>query len=193
MHIVGLTGGIGSGKSLVAKIFSHLNVPVFNADDESKRILDEDPSVHSELVRWFGGDILQNGRPDRSLLAGIVFADPQQLSRLNSLMHPRVMERFTAWCGQYRNKSYVLHEAAILFESGFYRHMHTSILVTAPEQLRIERIKQRDNSPLESIRQRMKNQWSDEQKIPLAGYIVNNDGKTLLLPAILEIHNKLIV
>ncbi|MFA5816367.1 MAG: dephospho-CoA kinase [Bacteroidales bacterium] len=192
MYTVGLTGGIGSGKSLVAKIFSHLGIPVFNADAEAGKILEEDLQIRHQLTEWFGPGIYINGRPDRPKLAGIMFTDAEMLSKVNGLIHPRVLDRFINWCSENQNKPYVVHEAAILFESGFYRHMNTTILITAPEKIRISRVKQRDKTTEESIRQRMQNQWTDEQKSPLAGYIIQNDGQSPLIPRILEIHNKLI-
>ncbi len=192
MQTVGLTGGIGSGKSLVAQIFSHLGISVFNADAEAGKILDEDVQVRLQLSEWFGQDTYKDGRPDRMKLAGIIFSDPEKLTRMNGLIHPRVMDRFVNWCRENLNKPYVIQEAAILFESGFYRHMDTTILVTAPEKIRIARVKQRDKTGEESIRQRMQNQWTDEQKSPLAGYVIQNDGESPLLPQVLAIHNTLI-
>jgi len=192
MYTVGLTGGIGSGKSLVAQIFSHLGIPVFNADAEAGKILDEDLQIRHQLTEWFGQEIYKDGRPDRPKLAGIIFNDAEMLSKVNRLIHPKVLDRFLNWCGENQNKPYVIHEAAILFESGFYRHMDTTILVTAPEKIRIARVKQRDKTTEESIRQRMQNQWTDEQKSNLAGYIIQNDGESSLLPKVLEIHNTLI-
>jgi len=192
MYTVGLTGGIGSGKSLVAQIFSHLGIPVFNADTEAGKILEEDLHIQHQLAEWFGPDIYIDGRPDRPKLARIIFNNAKMLSRVNELIHPRVLDRFLKWCSENQHKPYVIHEAAILFESGFYKHMNTTILVTAPERIRISRVKQRDKTTEKSIRQRMQNQWTDEQKSPLAGYIIQNDGEFPLLPRILEIHNKLI-
>lgn len=192
MRTVGLTGGIGSGKSLVANIFTHLGIPVFDADAEAGKILDEDIQVRVQLTEWFGPAAYVNGKPNRQKLAAIVFTHPAELSRMNALVHPKVMARFISWCGEKQDKPYVIHEAAILFESGFYRHLETTILVTAPEKIRIERVKKRDNTSEESVRQRMQNQWSDEQKFPLAGFIIENDEKSPLLPKVLEIHSKLI-
>ena len=189
---IGLTGGIGSGKSLVAEIFNHLGVQVFNADRVAADILNNDPSVHRDLVTWLGEGILAEGRPDRRLLASIVFAEPEKLARLNSLIHPGVMRRFINWCGARENEPYILHEAAILFETGFYRHMDKNILVTSPVSLRIKRVMERDRVSAESVTERMKNQWPDEAKTKLADFVVENDERTLLVPKILEIHNKLI-
>jgi len=193
MFTVGLTGGIGSGKTLVAAIFRHLGIPVFDADTESKKILDQDPDVRERLTRWFGSDIYVAGKPDRAKLAGIIFNDPVNLVKMNSLIHPKVKDQFIHWCSENQDKPYVIHEAAILFETGFYKEMRASVLVTAPEEIRIARVIRRDRTTGELIRQRMKNQWTDEQKAKLASYSILNDGLAPLLPAILEIHKKLIV
>lgn len=192
MYIIGLTGGIGSGKSLVAKIFIHLGIPVFNADTEAKKILDEDLPVREQLKAWFGPQIYTESGLDRAKLAGIIFTSRDLIIKVNELVHPRVYDRFILWCGSQKDKPYVIHEAAILFESGFYRHMDATILITAPESIRIGRVIQRDKISEEDVRRRMQNQWSDEQKSVLAGYIIQNDGETPLMPKILGIHHKLI-
>jgi dephospho-CoA kinase len=193
MYTVGLTGGIGSGKSLVAGIFSHLGIRVFNSDRAAAELLDEDPEVRDQLIRWFGSEIYTEGKPNRQKLAGILFTDPEKLARMNGLIHPLVLEKFRTWCTQNRKEPYLLHEAAILFETGFYKYLNTTILVTAPENIRISRVKKRDRTSEESIRRRMQNQWTDEQKTSLAGFIILNDGDSPLLPAILEIHDKLLI
>jgi dephospho-CoA kinase len=192
MNTVGLTGGIGSGKTLIAKIFTHLGIPVFNADLESRNILENDTDVRYWLTEWFGHNIYVNGYPDRTAISKIVFNDSEKLIKMNNLMHPKVMVRFSQWVNEHQNNPYCIHEAAILFESGFYNHMDSTILVTAPEGIRINRISHRDNVSEESIRQRIQNQWSDEKKVPLATYIIKNDGKSPLIPKVLEIHTKLI-
>lgn len=191
MLTVGLTGGIGSGKSLVARIFEHLGIPVFQADAESSKILEYDSDVRRQLSEWFGGNIYTNGKPDRAAIARIVFADPEMLVKLNGLIHPRVMDGFISWRNGQGKVPYVIHEAAILFESGFYTRMDATILVVAPGEIRIKRVISRDKTTAESIRLRMKNQWPDEQKAALADYIIQNDGISPLIPAILEIHKKL--
>ena len=192
MKMVGLTGGIGSGKSLVAKIFEHLGIPTFNADKESKIVLDFDPEVRRQITQWFGSDLYRTNHLDRVGLASIIFADAGALARVNSLVHPKVLDRFLAWSQDYRQKPYVLHEAAIIFESGFYRHLDTTILVTAPEEIRTHRIISRDHLTAEAIKLRIRNQWPDEQKIPLAGFILNNDGLSPIVPEVLGIHNQLL-
>ncbi|MFA6126092.1 MAG: dephospho-CoA kinase [Bacteroidales bacterium] len=192
MKTVGLTGGIGSGKSVIAKIFMNLGTPVFDADTEGGKILDEDLQVRQQMMEWFGADIYSKGKPDRQKIAGIVFNDPQALQRLNSLIHPAVMNRFLAWRLENQSSPYVIHEAAILIETGLFRHMDYIILVTAPEEIRIQRVKHRDRIDEEAVRRRMQNQWSDEQKCPLASFIIDNSGESALLPRVLEIHKKLI-
>lgn len=192
MHTVGLTGGIGSGKSLVANIFKHIGIPVFDADSESKNILDHDLQVRQKLIEWFGTEVIKSGKPDHQKIAGIIFSNQESLAKMNGLLHPLVRARFISWCGKNQKQPYVIHEAAILFESGIYRQMNATILVTAPEKIRIARVRQRDKTTEESILQRMHNQWTDERKSPLANFVINNDGESPLLPRILEIHNKLI-
>jgi dephospho-CoA kinase len=192
MLTIGLTGGIGSGKSLVAKIFENLGIPVFQADAESAKILAEDEEVKRQLTDWFGKAVYIDGKPDRAAIARIVFPNPEMLVKLNGVIHPKVMEGFLSWRMGQKGVPYVVHEAAILFESGFYRSMDATILVSAPEVIRISRVVARDKTTAESVRLRMNNQWSDEQKAALADYIINNDGISPLIPAILEIHKKLI-
>jgi len=192
MHTVGLTGGIGSGKTVIAEIFSHFGIPIFNADFESKKILEADSEVRNQLTAWFGPDLYSENKLDRVKLAGYIFTDSVMLAKVNELVHPRVMKCFKSWCGKHTDTSYVIHEAAILFESGLYRHLDFTILVTAPEDIRMERIKRRDKSDEPSILKRMRNQWTDEEKLPLADYRIQNDGVSPILPQIAEIHSKLI-
>jgi dephospho-CoA kinase len=191
MKIIGLTGGIGSGKSLIAGIFDHLGVPVYHADTESRRIMNEDPEIRQVLTDWFGPAIYGRDGLDRPALAQILFSDRSWLDRINGLVHPKVMGHFMTWCDRYRDHPYVLHEAAILFETGLDRHMDLNILVTAPEELRVERVVRRDHTTPELVRQRIRNQMADEVKIPLADFVIPNDGKSAVIPLILEIHKKL--
>jgi dephospho-CoA kinase len=188
---VGLTGGIGAGKSTVAQIFIHLGIPVFNADTEASKILDQNTEVRHQLTDWFGPDIFIDGRPDRKKLAGLLFNDPELLGKMNGLIHPLVFDHFVNWCNVNQSKPYLIHEAAILFESGFYKNLDANILVIAPENIRILRVKQRDKTTEKAIRERMQNQWTDDRKSSLADYIITNDGVTPLIPRILELHRKL--
>lgn len=192
MRTIGLTGGIGSGKSLVAEIFTHLGIPVFNADAESKQILSNDKALHEQLSQLFGSEIFSQGAPDRKKLAEILFLDREKMEKMNELLHPRVLDRFVSWCNEHQQSPYLVHEAAILFETGFYRLMDLTILVTAPDDIRIKRVMERDQTTEKLVRERMQNQWTDEQKKPLADIIIINDGESPLLPQVLEIHDKLI-
>ena len=192
MQKIGLTGGIGSGKSLIANIFNHLNIPVFNADTESSVILSTDFHVRKILTEWFGEVLFAGGKPDRALLAKIIFTDHEALVKVNQLIHPMVRNRFMEWHVQHQNKPYVLLEAAILFESGFHQFMDRTILVTCPEEVRIQRVIARDRCTPTDVINRMKNQWSDELKSPLADYFILNDGISPVIPQILDINKKLI-
>lgn len=187
--MVGLTGGIGAGKSLVAEIFRHLGVPTFNADAEAKWISDNDPEVKVKITEWFGKTLYTSGKLDRQALARLIFSDQSKLELVNSLLHPKVMHRFRDWSANYQDRPYVLHEAAILFESGFYKYLNSTILVTAPKEIRITRIIARDASNAGSILKRIEKQWPDELKTPLANYHIINDGIHPIIPAVIHIHS----
>jgi dephospho-CoA kinase len=149
------------------------------------------PEIKTGLIDWYGPDIYSpNGTIDRKKLAGIIFTDGTQLQKVNSLIHPVVRQEFMIWADK-QNSSYVVHEAAILFESGFYKMMDYTILVTAPENMRIDRVTKRDGSTMEAVKERMGKQWGDEQKRELASLEIKNDNKTLLIPQIIEIDKKL--
>lgn len=173
--IIGLTGGIGSGKTTVAKMFEALGVPVYYADDEAKKILYL-PEVVDELTTAFGTGILQNGQPNRASIAALVFNDKEKLARLNSIIHPRVGQHFNNWVQDNVSHPFVIKEAAILFESGSYKLCDAVILVTAPVEERISRVMNRDGVLREQVLQRMENQWSDEQKKPLSQFIIESTG-----------------
>jgi len=191
MISVGLTGGIGSGKSTVAKVFEKLGIPVFYADKESKRILDENNEIKEKLSALFGPELYKSKKLDRGLLASKIFSNKEALEQVNAIVHPAVANRFSEWCKQQKSP-YVLQEAAILFETGGYKRFAKNILVTAPKALRIARIKNRDNAETWEIEQRMKNQWDENHKIPLADFVILNDESEMLLPQILRIHENLL-
>lgn len=171
--IVGLTGGIGSGKSTIAAYFASLGVPVYIADDEAKKIL-YTPEVSLEIKSAFGDAALTDGIPDRKKIAQIVFNDPEKLKILNSIIHPKVSMHFKNWVHNNSSAKFVIKEAAILFESGSYKDCDEIILVTAPVEERILRVMQRDNITRHHVFERMKNQWSDDQKAVLSNYIIDN-------------------
>jgi dephospho-CoA kinase len=188
---VGLTGNIGSGKSIISQIFTALGVPVYHADEAAKKFLD-DPEVISETVSNFGSQILTEGKIDRKKLAGVVFSDEAQLKILNQIIHPRVRADLKKWISKHSGHAYVVQEAAILFESGFNEEFDKTILVVAPVDLAIKRVMERDGVSKEEVVKRMQNQWPQEKKIPLADFIIYNDGNRLVVPQVLEINESLI-
>lgn len=188
---VGLTGGIGSGKTLVGEIFSHLGIPVFNADYEAKIILNNDQELKHQIENIFG-KIYVNSEIDRKKLASVIFNDKEALKTVNSLIHPKVRIQFHDWVKKQVHAKYIVEEAAILFESNAYKELDITINVHADELIRINRVVNRDNTTSENVRNRMKNQLSDSERIKLADYTIYNNGDRMLLPQILEIHQKIL-
>ena len=191
MITVGLTGGIGSGKSTVARIFQVLGVPVFLADDEGRHCLQEDRAVIDRVITAFGPGIYPDGKLDRGKLAERVFHDPQALSTLNGIVHPAVRERFRAWAAQ-QHAPYVVMEAAVLVESGGHRAFDHVVVVSAPEDVRLARVMRRDQASADAVRARMRNQVTDDERAAVAHTLLVNDGRTLLVPQVLALHQRLI-
>lgn len=177
---IGITGGIGSGKSLVCAIIEHLGFPVFYSDKVAKEILDSNESIKSELKSLFGEEIYYLDKLNRAFLAKKIFSDKSLIQKVNLIVHPRVRTIYREWLNK-QNSSLVFNEAAILFETDSYKAFDVTILVTAPEELRINRVIKRDIISKEDVLARMNNQWSDNQKIPLATYVISNDEKSGLL------------
>lgn len=185
---VGITGGIGSGKSTVCKVFRALGIPVFDADSEAKRLMTADAGLVAAIRSAFGdGAYRSDGTLDRAYLAGRVFSDEKQLAVLNGLVHPVVIRAGETWANSRKDTPYNLKEAALLFESDSYRLNDYTILVTAPEAIRINRVVQRDGTTPEQVRERMAKQWTDEEKMKLADFVIVNDGKQALIPQVLEL------
>ncbi len=183
MNRIGLTGGIGSGKSLVCKIFMHLGIPVFNADQQAKIIRQEDNTVQKQILSLFGTN-------DSTSLAALVFADRKKLDKLNNIIHPAVQKKYREWLSLQKSQL-TIKEAAILFESGSYKDMDSIIVVTAPESLRIRRVMQRDNITKKEVLARMQNQWHQDQLTKQADYVICNDEKQMLLPQVVALWEKL--
>ena len=190
---VGITGGIGSGKTMVCKVFELLGISVYYSDEESKKILDNDIKVKEQIIKTFGNEILNvGGNIDRKKLSAAVFGDKEKLTLLNGIVHPSVTKHFEEWVKMHSSDKYILKEAAILFESGANRLVDKVITVTAPVSLKIQRAMQRDNISEEQLVLRMKNQWSDEEKIKQSQFVIFNNEDQLLIPQVLKIHELLI-
>jgi dephospho-CoA kinase len=190
MLIVGITGGIGSGKTTVCGIFAALGVPIYYADTRAKEVMVTDQQLMIDITRNFGDAAYQNGVLNRQFLAEQVFSNKDKLAVLNGLVHPAVGRDFMNWVSEHQQFPYVMKEAAILFESGAYKAVNTTVLVTAPEDVRLQRVMQRDGVAEAEVRMRMTNQWPEERKVELADHTIINDGKHLLIPQVLALHDK---
>ncbi|MFD1316588.1 dephospho-CoA kinase [Namhaeicola litoreus] len=173
MKVVGLTGGIGSGKSTVAKMFQDLGVPVYFSDTEAKRIMQESKEVQQGLIDLFGEKVFESGNLNRTYLARLVFNNSELLSQLNALVHPAVAFDFEKWISR-QNAEIVMQESALIFENEKEDFFDAVILVTAPKELRIDRLKKRDHSSQKEIESRMNNQLSDKDKFPRADFVIEN-------------------
>ena len=173
MMVVGLTGGIGSGKSTIAKAFAALGIAVFNSDEQAKALIATDTQVKERIIAAFGEEAYQNGEYNRAYIAQIVFNNSEKLAILNGIVHPALAEYFKQWAKK-QTSPYVLKEAAILFESGSYKDCDYIITVTAPEQLRIARVMARDHCTEAQVRARMAQQWTDDQRIALSNAVIEN-------------------
>jgi dephospho-CoA kinase len=186
---IGITGGIGSGKTTICKIFETLNIPIYYADDRAKWLMTNDNTVKNAVIENFGDNAyLPDGQLDRAYIANIVFQNQAKLSVLNNIVHPAVQEDGENWFSQHKNAPYAIKEAALLVESGGYKHLDKLIVVTAPVALRIERVMQRDRASEADVRARMAKQMPEEEKVKFADFIIENDGEKLLLPQVLAIH-----
>lgn len=189
---IGITGGIGSGKTTVCKIFELLGVPVFYADAVAKNIYETDESLKNEVVDMFGIEILdENKKINKQKLATIVFSSSEKLEKLNRHVHPAVGKKFDDWANK-QHAAYVIKEAAILFESGAYKQVDKTIVVAASEEIRIERVCKRDDVTHEDVLKRLNNQMKDGDRIKLADFVIENNENELLIPQVLAIHQKII-
>jgi len=172
--IIGLTGGIGSGKTTIAGYFKEMGIPVYIADDEAKKIM-QSKFVIEEIKKGFGHFLFENDVLNRARLAEIVFNDSKKLDQLNAIVHPAVKNDFELWLQNNKNHDYVIYEAAILFESGRYKDCDVVITVTAPEEVRIQRVLKRDKTTREQVLSRMKMQWKDEERISKSNFVILNE------------------
>ena len=186
MKKIGLTGGIGAGKTYVSKIFQQMGIPIFNADEQAKKCMVEDANLKAAVQLAFGESMYLKGVLQKDALAKIVFNNTEALAKLSALVHPIVKQKFEDWCTQ-QSTSIVIKEAAILFESGAHLGLDAVVSVSAPENLRIERVKKRDGSSVAQIQSRMSKQMSQAEKEELADFLIVNDQVQLLLPQVLAI------
>ncbi len=177
---VGITGGIGSGKTTVCRLFAALGVPVYDSDSQAKRLMEKDPQLRESLAERFGRAIYATGHLDRKMLAVRVFGNPAELAALNALVHPAVMRDFECWASMHEDTDYVMLESAILFEAGLASYVDLTLAVVAPLELRIERTCQRDGATPEEVRRRIAAQFSEEELRARADYVVTNVDRTLL-------------
>lgn len=171
--IIGLTGGIGSGKSTIANYFKELGVPVYIADTEARKLM-EDPEIMRKVQSVFDENIIENNSLNRKKIAELVFSAPEKLKKLNSIIHPEVKKHFLSWVKTHEQYRFVIKEAAILFESGSYKDCDKIIVVTAPETIRIERVMHRDKVTKEEVLDRIQHQWPEEKKVKMSDFVIQN-------------------
>ena len=188
---IGITGGIGSGKTTVCKVFELLDIPIFYADTIAKSIMHTDPVLKKEILKTFGEkSYLSDGELNRPYISSIVFNNESELNKLNALVHPAVFRAFDKWLVKHSDAPYIIKEAALLFETESYKMCDLSVLVISPEASRIRRVIARDGISHDEILLRMKRQLSDDQKLKLADHILINDESRLLIPQILALHQQ---
>lgn len=189
--LIGITGGIGTGKSLVTKIFQTLGAPVYDADSRAKRVMTTDGILIEQIKKEFGNLSYDGENLNRAYLAQEVFSNPEKLKKLNALVHPRVGLDFTNWVNTLRHQPYVVKEAALMVESGSHQGLNYLVVVTAPKEMRVERVLKRDpQRSREEIINIMKNQLPEEEKQKLADFIITNDETELLIPQVLKLHER---
>lgn len=190
--IIGLTGGIGAGKSVVAKILESMGFAIFYSDFEAKELVNNDPVIRRELSELVNEDLYQTGELDRKRLAALIFSSPELRAQVNNIIHPRVRAHFKAYCDAQPKEQLIFNEAAILFETGAYKNFDKNVLVTAPDELRIERVMKRDKVSEQEVLNRINAQWSDAQKRELADHVIVNDEKMPLLDQVERLVDQLI-
>ncbi len=198
---IGLTGGIGSGKTTVARIFETLGIPVYYADDAAKRLMNTDEELKAAITRHFGTDSYANGELNRKYLASVVFNDKEKLELLNSLTHPATIRDAEEWTQQLaesgpqgpaggQSPPYIIKEAALLFESGAAEHLDSIIGVYAPQHMRVQRVMQRDGLPAAEVMKRISRQIDEEMKMKLCDHIISNNEQEMLIPQVLKLHRQ---
>ena len=192
MMKIGVTGGIGSGKSVVCRIFSTIGIPVYDSDTRAKELMEQDAGVVSAIKQLFGEDAYDDGKLNRSYISSRVFNDNTLLASLNQVVHPAVAKDFIQWTQKHPEAPFVIKEAAIMFESGANTQVDKIINITAPEDLRIRRIIARDGRSEEQIKKIISKQLSDEERNQLSDYVIVNDDKHMVLPQVLQIRESIL-
>ena len=190
MKTIGLTGGIGSGKSTVSRLFETMGIPVYTADTESKKLINISPQIREQLMAKFGSQLYKNGEIDKAMLASLIFGNEENLRYANSVIHPVVFDDFRQWAEQ-QTQSFAVIESAILFDSGFYKSVDVTVNVSAPLEMRIRRVEERDKFSRESIEARINSQMSEEERNRLSDYTIFNDERHALLPQVENLLNVL--
>ena len=190
MQIVGVTGGIGSGKSTVSRIFNVLGIPVYDADSRAKQLMEENDVIKNQIIALFGNTAYVSGKLNRSVISGIVFHDTEKLKQLNAIVHPVTIADAKSWMAK-QNSPYVIKEAALIFESGSDQELDGVIGITAPEKLRIQRVMQRDHVSPEQVESRMNRQMDETQKMKLCRWHIDNDEQKPLIEQVLKLHQEL--
>ncbi|UZR95802.1 dephospho-CoA kinase [Chondrinema litorale] len=190
--IIGITGGIGSGKSVVCRIFKSLGIPVYDSDSRAKWLMRHSKELINEIKKSFGENAyLPDGQINNKYLAENVFHDKEKLRLLSSLTHPAVGKDFQNWVEKNQSQKYLLKEAALIFEAGIYKTLDKTILVTAPQEIKIDRVLKRDpHRDKAQVLAIMDKQMSDEEKVPLANYLILNDDTQMVLPQVLKLHKE---
>lgn len=189
---VGITGGIGAGKSIISKIFSVLGVPVYDADTRAKWLMNTDPGLITSVKGLFGEEAYQANQLNKVFIGNVAFSRPELLEKLNKLVHPRVNKDYLDWVDLHKSDPYSLKEAALLFESGSYLQLDSIIYVSAPEGLRIQRVLKRDTHRTEAdISNIIERQWPEDKKLKLSDHQITNDGDSLVIPQVLKFHSLL--
>ncbi|KAA6347731.1 Dephospho-CoA kinase [termite gut metagenome] len=181
---IGITGGIGSGKSVVSRLFELMGIPVYISDTESKRLTVFDPFIRKKLTNLLGEEVYKNGELNKLLLASYLFENPDKTKTINNIIHPYVREDFQRWVAEHSSYPTLAIESAILMESGFTQEVDVILLIYASEELRLERVMKRTSSSRELIVKRIRSQMCDEEKMKLADYIIINDGEMPLIPQV---------
>ena len=188
---IGITGGIGSGKSTVARVFEILGIPVYYADDAAKRLMQEDPELKKQIITLFGETAFIEGKLNRPWISEQVFGNPEKVNALNAVVHPATIRDAHDWMSR-QHTPYTLKEAALIFESGSEKELDYVIGVDAPLELRIQRVIERDHTTRDAILQRMKNQLDETAKMKRCDFIIHNDGNQMVIPQVIALHQQLV-